>query len=176
MKGKFYKVSLFLAVISFLPFLVFISRRENPPPKVKVPKHKKQTVEEFTLRSTGKNRWVLRAPKATFPEKDVVILEKPVLTLFRDGNFTIIAEWAKLLKRENKVLLKRAVLEGRNFRGFSPKGIYYFDGEVFKTNSNCTVVYNGVNSMKGKNCTVDVKRQKVIISKGVRTVIKEVRK
>jgi hypothetical protein len=176
MKSKFYKLSLILAVVSFVPFLIFISRRENPPPKVKIPQHRKQTVEKFILKSTGKNRWILRAPKATFPEKNVVILEKPVLTIFKNGNFTIVANWAKLFKEKNKVFLKNATLKGKNFTGFSPEGVYYFNREIFKTNSTCKLIYNGVNSIKGRTCTVDVKRQRVIIFKGARTVIKEVRR
>ena len=173
MRSKFYKLAIFLLVISFFPFLIFISKRETPPEKVNIPQHKTQTVEKFILKSTGKNRWQLVSPKAKFVGKNVIDLDKPVLTLFQKTEITIEAEKARFFRDRGYIYLKQVKLKGANFEAYSPEGVYSLKNQTFKTEKGCKVTYNGINSSEGKVCTLDLKYQRAIISGGIRTTIRE---
>ena len=176
MRSKFYKIAVLLAIISFIPLFIFVSRRENPPDKVNVPRHKTQTVENFRLKASGKEKWELVSPKAQFVDKNIVNLENPVLTVYLKNRVTVKAREARLDRSKGTVYLKDVKLVGTDFEAFSRKGIYYLRREVFKTNSGCKAIYNGVNSSKGRVCTIDLKSRKVIIRGRVKTVVREVLK
>ena len=176
MKEKFYKLALILAVVSFLPFLIFVSRREAPPEKVKVPQHKTQTVENFKLKATGENKWELSAPKATFIGKNVIKLILPVLTVYLQNEIIIKSSSAVLYRDRGIVYLDNVTLVGRNFRASSKKGTYNLKRQLFETDEGCRAVYNNVNSLEGEICKIDVREDKVIILKHVKTVIREVSK
>lgn len=173
MKSRLYKLALFLLIISFIPFLIFISKRETPPEKINVPQHKTQTVENFILKSSGKRRWQLTSPKANFLDKNTIQLKKPVLTVFLRSQVVIEADEAKLDRKKGKVYLKNVKLIGKNFKAFSPEGVYLLKRESFKTNKSCKVTYNSINTSEGKVCTLDLKYQRAIISGGVKTVVRE---
>ena len=176
MRSKFYKLSLVLLIISFLPFLIFLLRRENPPAQIEVPHHKTQTIENFELKASGRNRWKLKSPKATFIGKEIIKLKHPVLTIYVNGNMLIYAESAKLDKKRNKLILKKVYITGKNFNAFSKKGIYSLKKQIFETNSGCKAVYNNVNFSEGNACKIYLKSREIIITNGVKTVIREVLK
>ena len=173
MRSRLYRLALLFLIISFVPFLIFISRKETPPEKVNIPQHKSQTIENFILKSSGKNRWQLTSPKAKFLDKSIIELEKPVLTVFLKSRITIEADEAKLDRKKGLIYLDNVKLIGSSFKASSPQGIYILKRELFKTNRNCKVTYNIVNTSEGKICTLDLKYQRAIISGGVKTVVRE---
>ena len=176
MRDKLYRLALILAIISFLPFLVFISRREVPIEKVKVPAHKTQTVENFRLKAAGKNKWELSAPEATFVGKNIIKLKTPVLTVYLQNRIVIKSLNAVFYRDKGVVYLDNVTLLGKNFRADSKKGVYNLEKQLFETDKGCRVVYNDINSLEGEVCKIDVKEDRVIILKHVRTVIREVLK
>ena len=173
MKSKLYKLALFLLIVSFFPFLIFISKKETPPEKINVPQHKTQTVENFILKSSGKNRWQLKSPQAKFLDKNTVELKRPVLVVFLKSKITIKAEEAKFNKNLGLIHLKSVELIGPDFWAFSPEGIYDLNKEIFKTESKCKVIYNRINMSEGNACTLDLKYRRAIIYGRVKTVIRE---
>ncbi len=176
MREKLYRLALTMAVISFLPFLVFVSRKEAPPEKIKVPQHKTQTVEKFKLEATGKNKWELIAPKATFVGKNIIKLNNPVLTIYLKNRVIIESSRAILHRDKGIVYLDNVTLFDENFKADSKGGIYDLRRQLFKTDKGCRAVYNNVNSSKGKICKIDVSEDKIVILKHVKTVIREVSK
>ncbi len=173
MRSKLYKLALFLLIISFIPFLIFLSKREAPPAKVNVPQHKTQTVENFVLKSSGKNRWQLRSPKANFINENLIELVNPVLTIFLKNQIVIKADEAKLNRKEGLVYLKNVTLTGPDFVAFSPEGIYILRKQMFKTDKRCKITYNRINTSEGNTCILDLKYQRAIISDSVKTVVRE---
>ena len=173
MRNRLYRLALLFLITSFIPFLIFISRKETPPEKINIPQHKTQTIENFILKSSGKSRWQLTSPKAKFLDKSVIELEKPVLTVFLKSKITIEADKAKLDRKKGLIYLDNVKLVGSNFKALSPQGIYILKRELFKTNKTCGVTYNSINTSKGKICTLDLKYQRAIISGGVKTVVRE---
>ncbi|SMO69156.1 Lipopolysaccharide-assembly, LptC-related [Balnearium lithotrophicum] len=176
MRNKFFQIAVLLIFLSVLPLVVFLSRREAPPEKVKIPKHRKQTIEEFVLKSSGKNRWILRAPTATFLNKNTIKLIKPKLKVFLTEKVEIEADSAEFLRDKNRVILKNVRLKGKNFNAFSPSGTYFLKSGVFLSKSKCNANFNKVNNITGKGCKIEFKREKITIFSSVKTTIKEVKK
>ena len=176
MRAKLYKIALFLVIISFLPFLIFISRKENPPEKVKIPHHKTQAIENFKLEATGKNRWELVAPEATFAGKEIINLRNPVLTLYLKDKLMIKATKAILYRDKGIVYLENVRLLGKNFEAVSNRGTYNLKEQIFETRSGCRATYNMVNTSEGKVCKIDLKEDRVTILNRVKTIVREVKK
>ena len=173
MRNKLYKLALLLVLLSFVPFLLFVSKRETPPEKIKVPQHKTQTVENFVLKSAGKNVWELESPSAVLVRKDLIKLTKPVLTVLSKERVVIKASEALFDREKQLVYLKQVSLKGKNFIAFSPEGIYDLKSQTFKTEVGCKAVYNSVNTLEGKKCVLNLKSRVTIISNRVKTVIRE---
>jgi len=169
-RSFFYKAALVLALVSLIPLVIFLSRRESPPEKISVRLHQKQTVENFTLNSTGQTRWVLKAPVAVFREKDLIELTSPVLTVFRTPPVTVRAGEALFDRKRGILTLRDVYLETGQLRAFSPGGTYLIDKEIFKSSSGCRVVA-GSSTTEGKNCTLLIPEREVIITQQVKTVI-----
>jgi len=174
-RGLFYKIAFVLALASFVPLVLFLSRRESPPEKVPVPSHKKQTVENFTLSSTGKERWVLRAPVAIFEDRNRIRLKRPVLTVYTRPPVVIKAEEALFDKGRSELYLKKAHLTSENIEAFSPLGTYYVKRELFTGREGCTFnLKTSKSTTTGGVCRILVDRREVIISKNVKTRVFEV--
>ncbi len=173
MRSKLYRLALFLLIVSFIPFLIFISKKETPPEKINVPQHKTQTVENFILKSSGKNRWQLKSPQAKFLDKNIIELKKTILVVFLKSRITIKAEEATFNRNLGQIRLKSVELIGPNFRASSPEGIYDLNKEIFKTESKCKIIYNKINISEGNTCTLDLKYRRAIIYGRVKTVIRE---
>lgn len=174
-RSLLYKLAFFLALASLVPLVIFLSRRESPPEKVSVKLHNKQTVENFTLSSAGKEKWVLRAPIAVFEDRDKIKLEKPVLTVSSHPPAVIEAEEALFDRKSSRLYLKGVRLTSRNIKAFSPRGTYLLKRELFKGTDGCSFTLQSSNSTTtGKECEILVKERKVIISQGVKTQVFEV--
>lgn len=176
MRNKLYKIAIFLTVISFIPFLIFLSKRESPPEKVNIPRHKTQTIENFILKSEGENRWQLKAPQAFFLNENEIKLITPVLTVFTKNKIVIEAKEALYNKSRGIVYLKGITLKGKDFVLTSPEGKYNLKLQKFVTDAGCKAVYNDVNTLQGENCVVNLRSKTTIISNHVKTVIREVLK
>jgi len=175
MGKNLYKISLILIVITLLPLIFFLSRKEVPNQKIKIPKHKRQTVENFVLKSSGKNRWTLTANRAMFTNQNQVNLTKPILKINLKQPLTIKAERASYFRNRNLINLEKVTLMGKNFYASSPKGIYYLDKKVFKTDSYCKITFNKVNEIEGKGCLLNIEKEEITIFNSVKTTIKEVK-
>ena len=174
-RGLFYKVAFLLALASLVPLIIFLSRRESPPEKISVKLHNKQTVENFTLSSTGKERWVLRAPVAVFEDKNRIKLKKPVLTVYTRPPVVIEAEEALFDRSRSELYLKGVHLTSENIEALAPVGTYFMKRELFKGSKGCTFnLKTSKSTTTGKLCRILVDKREVIISKGVKTQVFEV--
>ena len=169
-RSFFYKVALILVVLSLVPLVIFLSRREGPPKKISVKVHQRQTVENFVLNSTGEEKWVLKSPLAVFKEKNLIELQSPVLKVFRDPPIVIEAERALFNRAKGELRVVKVKLKSGQLFGTSQEGTYFVDRELFTTNSGCLIKVRS-STTTGKNCTLKFKEREVIISQNVRTLI-----
>ncbi|MEO2068575.1 MAG: LPS export ABC transporter periplasmic protein LptC [Desulfurobacteriaceae bacterium] len=174
MRSRLLKVAILLGIVSILPSIVLITRRETPPEKVSVRTNKEQVIVDFTLRSTGDKRWSLRSSKATFIDDKNVFLTCPQLRVLDGQSYTIEAESAIYDERGKKVSLNKVLLYSKNFKGETENGTYYVDKEVFKTTSFCKVVFYPDKVIEGKGCEIDLKNEMVIILSNVKSTFGEV--
>jgi hypothetical protein len=175
MRSKLLKIAIFLGIVSVLPSVVLITRKETPPEKISVKTNREQVIEDFTLRSSSNGkRWNLEAPKAILKENGKIYLSSPVLIIFGKQKTSILAKEALYDEREKKVFLKEVYIHGKNLKGRAKSGIYYVDEETFKTDSFCEFVFNSDKLIKGKGCEIDLKTEKVIILDSVKSVFGEV--
>ncbi|ADY73805.1 protein of unknown function DUF1239 [Desulfurobacterium thermolithotrophum DSM 11699] len=168
MREKFFKVAVFLAIISILPFIVLIMRKETPPEKLNVETHKKQVIKDFVLKSEGVKKWILRAPKALF-EGEEIHLKKPQLVIYDKDKFFLIADEAVYYQNKKLVHLKQVTLIGKNLRGKAPYGTYYTDKEIFTTKTTCEFTFDNDKRVTGKGCQLELKDKKVIIQSNVKS-------
>jgi len=173
-KETIYKVATLLAVVSILPFIIFVARRELPPEKFHVETHKKQLIKDFVLESRGeKKSWILRAPEAVFEGKETIILKRPKLLLLEEEEVTISAKRATYHQEKGELLLENVRVDGKNIKGKADRGIYRTQEETFLADSRCTVVLKGKFSVEGKSCLLDFKNKRVIIRSEVKSAFRE---
>ncbi|WP_456342723.1 LPS export ABC transporter periplasmic protein LptC [Thermovibrio sp.] len=169
-RSFFYKAALILALSSLIPFIIFLSRRENPPEKISVKLHQKQTVENFVLTSSGKSRWILKSPLAVFREKELIELDSPVLTVSGSPPIVVRARKALFDRKRGELELEGVEMETGELSAASPQGVYFVERELFKTDKGC-LVKSGSATTTGKECTLKLDKRKVIITQQVKTVI-----
>jgi len=175
-RSLFYKVAFLLAVASLVPLVIFLSRRESPPEKISVKVHDKQTVENFTLTSSGERRWLLRAPVAIFEDRERIRLKEPVLEVEAEPPVLIRAKEALFNKAKGVLYLKGVELTSGNLEAGAPSGVYYVKRELFDTKAGCTFRLKDTNSnTTGNHCQIFVKEREVIITNHVRTEVFEVK-
>ncbi|WP_457678597.1 LPS export ABC transporter periplasmic protein LptC [Thermovibrio sp.] len=170
-----YKLAVVLAVLSLVPLLIFFSRKESPPEKVKVKLHNRQTVENFTLESTGKEKWLLSSPLALFKGKDVIELKSPVLTLISPKRAVVRANEAVYYRGKGLLKLKGVSLNLENLKAFSVSGTYFLKKELFKGKGGCEVLTEN-SETTGNLCTLYLKSEEVIISDRIKSVIRSERR
>jgi len=170
-RNFFYKVALLLLAFSLVPLVIFLSRKENPPEKVAVKVHKKQTVENFTLTSLGKRRWILTAPVAVFEGPQLVRLQNPVLRAEGSPPVEIRAKEALLDRSRGVVRLKEVLFKSADLSSCSPEGTYYLQKELFLTEKGCTF-YFGESETEGRRCSILPAEGKVIITDSVKTLFR----
>ncbi len=172
MKPRIHHIAVFTAALSFLPFVIFIARREAPPEEIHVETHEKQMIKNFTLNSPEKgNKWLLKSPEAVFERENVLLLKSPKLVLLDRGNATIEAETAIFKQEEGKLFLKNVRVKGKNFFAMAENGVYNTKSEVFKTKRWCRLLLRNKHRIRGKRCTLDLKNRRVIIHSKVRSVV-----
>ncbi len=169
-RNFFYRAALLLSLLSLIPLMVFLSRRETPPEKISVKFHQRQTVENFILNSSGSRRWVLKSPLAVFKEKDLIELKFPVLTLFTSPPVIVKAKRALFNRKENRLELEEVELESGQLFASSPRGTYLIEKELFETSSGCLVKTPSFTT-SGKVCTLNLEEGEVIITQQVKTVV-----
>ena len=166
MKPRIHHIAVFTAVLSFLPLVVFIARKEAPPEKIQVETHEKQVVKEFTLNSPEKgNRWILKSPEALLEKEGEVLLRSPKVTLLDRDNTLIEAKTALFRQGEGTLLLKEVRVTGKNFRATAEDGVYDTGAGIFRTKRWCSVLLKGKHRIRGKGCVLDLKNRRVIIRK-----------
>ncbi|WP_456456116.1 LPS export ABC transporter periplasmic protein LptC [Thermovibrio sp.] len=173
-RSFFYRLALALLLVSILPFIFFLVRRETPPENLKVKTHKEQTIENFTLNSTGKNRWILKSPKAVFRGNNLVELKKPVFETLNAPKIEITAKEALLNREKGFLFLKSVNLVSNGLKAFSPEGIYFIETGVFKTDKGCELKTE-TSTTKGRKCIFYLKEGEVIIEGKVKSTIWEVK-
>ena len=174
MKKAIYKLAAFLAIVSVLPFIIFMARKESPPEKLHVETHKKQLIKDFVLESKGdKKSWILRAPKAVFRGNREIYLEHPELELLNEEKVTIRSELATYNQETGELFLENVSIEGENLSGKAGRGVYNTGKGIFVTNEGCEVTLKSRFTVKGKDCTLDLKNKKVIIQSKVKSVLRE---
>jgi hypothetical protein len=176
MRSKLYRAAVFLAIVSLLPLLIFLSRRESPPSKVEVKVHQKQTIENFVLRASDRYDWELKSPEAQAVDKNTLLLKEPVLTLYLKESIVIRAKEALYDRARREIELLSPQLLTGNYTAFSPKGIYWIEEKLFVSNSPCKFVSRWQEETVGRNCTVNFVKGTVIIKGGVKTTLTGVRR
>jgi len=175
-KEKILKVAIVLAVISILPFVILIARKETPPERIDVETHKEQVIKDFVLQSKGSKQWVLKAPEALFEGEKRIRLENPELTVYDKEKVLLIARSALYDQEKKSVNLKQVVIIGKDFRGKASYGIYYTEREIFITDSTCEITFNSSKKISGKGCQIDLRNKRVIIQSNVKSRFGEVAK
>ncbi|ADU97117.1 protein of unknown function DUF1239 [Thermovibrio ammonificans HB-1] len=171
MRRKLYRLAVLLAFLSLLPLVLFLSRREEPPLKVKVKVHQRQTIENFTLESTGKRVWTLSAPEAQMVDKDKIYLKEPVLTVYLKEPVKIYADSAVYFRDKGIVDLISPRLVTANYTAYTGRGVYNLKTATFKSLTTCTATAPGKGSTVGASCTVKVDKGVVIIKGKVKSVL-----
>ncbi|GEM_PF-1232479 len=174
MKGLFQRVAFFLLLISFIPFLFFFVRRESPPPKVRVETHRNQVVKDFSLRSSGRDFWVLVSPEALFHGEQEVFLKFPKLTLYRNNGARIVVRSSEAVyhKQKNKLYLKGVNLTGRDFKVTAPSGVFDFKSGRFFAEKGCKIVLEGSGVTTGKRCIFNLKKDSFSVSGKVKSIFR----
>jgi len=172
-REKLFKLALLLLLIGLLPLLYFTLKSE-PPPKKELKSYKEQTIENFTFTelSQKEKKWILKSPKAVFKNKEVIILENPILKIF-STNSTIYAKKAIYNQRKNLATLESIKLEGKDFTAQTSKGIFNGKTEIFKSTTSCIINFKNGYTIKGNECLIYLRSGKVIIKQGVSTVVGE---
>ncbi|TCK06649.1 LPS export ABC transporter periplasmic protein LptC [Phorcysia thermohydrogeniphila] len=174
MKEAIYKIAAFLAIVSILPFVIFMARRESPPEKFHVETHKKQLIKNFTLESKGEKRsWVLRAPEAVFEGNKEIILKFPELELLEKERVLIHAESAIYNQETEELFLENVSIESENLSGKTRTGTYSTSKGVFVTHDTCEVTLKNRFTVEGKECILDLKNKRVIIQSKVKSILRE---
>ena len=174
MNEKILKVAIALAVISILPFIILIARKEAPPERIEVETHKEQVIKDFILQSEGSKQWVLRAPEALFEGEKKIRLENPELTVYDREKVLLIAKKAIYNQEKKSVNLKQVVIIGKDFRGKASHGIYYTEKETFITDATCEITFDSSKRISGKGCRIDLRNKRVIIRSNVKSRFGEV--
>jgi lipopolysaccharide export system protein LptC len=176
MRRLFYRIAFLLALFSLVPLIVFLARRESPPEKLSVKVRQKQTVENFSLKSTGKSPvWTLNSPLAVFKDKERIELEKPSLTLYLSPPVEITASKALFDREKRELYLHQVHLVSEEVDAYSPSGVYFLNKALFKTDSGCKII-SGASRTSGKVCTLYLKSRKFVVEGSVKTTISEVEK
>ena len=174
MKEKILKVAIALAVISILPFVILITRREAPPEKIDVETHKEQVVKDFVLQSEGRKQWILKSPEALFEGEEKIRLKNPELTIYNGERILLIAKRAVYNQKEKTVNLEEVTITGKEFKGRAPYGVYYTEKENFITDSTCEITFDTTKRISGKSCQIDLRNKRVIIQSDVKSTFREV--
>ena len=175
MRRKLYRVAVFLALVSLLPLLIFLARRETPPTKVEVKVHQKQTIENFVLRASDRYDWELKSPEAQAVDKNNLLLKEPVLTLYLKEPVVIKAEEAVYNRAKGEISLVKPELLTGNYTASSPEGVYLIKKKLFLSNSPCRFVSRYQGETVGRSCTVNLVSGTVIIRGKVRTTLNGVK-
>ena len=177
MKETIYKVAAFLAIISVLPFVIFMARRELPPEKFHVETHKKQLIKDFVLESKGEKRsWILRAPEAVFEGNREILLHFPELELLEGEKVLIRAELATYNQDTGELSLEGVSIESKSLSGRTEKGVYSTRKGIFTTNATCKITLKKKFTVEGKGCILDFKSKRVIIQSKVKSILREEKK
>jgi hypothetical protein len=164
------RLALFLIAVSTLPFILFFARKESPPERIEVKSHRKQTIEDFSLKAEGGKKWELSAPRAIFETKSRVKLLNPVLKI-EEPPLKIFAREALYEKEGEKLFLKEVRIEGEEMELSAPDGVYLLREELFKGERGCTFKGKATGTTVGSRCILLIGEKKIIISDGVRTLI-----
>lgn len=178
MRKNLYRIAIVIAVVAFIPLIVFIAGRESPPEKIKVETHRKQVIKQFRLESKEKIEWELTAPEAEFKGDNVISLKNPrlLILLKHQPPITIKSPSALYFRKEKRIELKHVLLQTDNLTAESPCGVYYVDSALFKTDCGCKILLKGANSITGKICTLNLREKKITISNNVKSVFREVKR
>ncbi len=176
MKEKILRIAIVFAVISILPFVILITRKETPPERIDVETHKEQVIKDFVLQSKGSKQWILKAPEALFEGEKKIRLENPELTVYGKEKVLLIAKSALYDQEKKSVNLNQVVIIGTDFRGEASYGIYHTEKEIFITDSTCKITFNSSKKISGKGCQIDLRNKRVIIQSNVKSRFGEVAK
>ncbi len=171
-RSFFYRLALILFLISTLPFVIFLINRETPPANLKIKAHKEQTIEKFSLRSTGENPWILKSSKAIFKANDIIELKEAVFETLTPPKIRIMAREALFNKGKGLLLLKFVHLYSNKTEAFSPEGTFFTEKGIFKTDKGCKLK-SETSITTGQRCILFVKDGKVIIEGRVKSTISE---
>ena len=171
MRGLFYKVAFLLALFSLVPLVIFLARKESPPEKLSVKVRQKQTVENFSLKSTGKPPvWTLSSPIAVFKDKERIELKEPSLIVYLEPPVKITASKALFDRSKGELYLYQVRLTSKELEASSPYGVYLVDKALFKTSSGCRVLSKGSRT-SGKVCSLYLRSKEFVLEGSVRTTI-----
>ncbi len=173
-KKLFYRIAVLIALVSILPFIVFIARREAPPEKIEVEVHKKQVIKDFVLESKGKKVWKLTAPEATFEGEKCIKLKNPVLRIYNKEIVILKSPAAVYNQKSGKLEVSKVTIVSKGFYAESEKGVYSTSKEVFRTEGSCYIKIKETNQIWGKKCVLDLKKRKFIINSNVRSQLRGV--
>ncbi|WP_456437509.1 LPS export ABC transporter periplasmic protein LptC [Desulfurobacterium sp.] len=173
MREKLFRIAVFIGIAGLLPLLLIMFRRDAPPPEVHIKKTKQQIIRDFVFSQEKNNQteWKLKAPEAKFIDNHIILIN-PILIVNTKNPVTITAKKAIYYKQENRATFEKVKLKGQDFYAEIPKGRFDGKRQIFHSNSNCHVKFLNGYTIEGKNCTINFKTGKVIISKTVKTVIK----
>ncbi|WP_457569900.1 hypothetical protein [Desulfurobacterium sp.] len=173
MREKLFRIAIIIGIAGLLPLLFVMLHKNAPPPKVHIKKTKQQVIKDFVFsqEETNQTEWQLKAPEAKFIDNHI-ILKEPILKVNTKTPVEIAAQKAIYYRQENRATFENVKLKGKDFYAETPSG--KFDGKLqtFYSNSSCLIKFSNGYTIKGKNCSINFKTGKVIISKGVKTVIK----
>ncbi len=175
-KNILYKLALFIAVISILPFVIFIARREAPPEKIEVEIHKKQVIREFVLESKGKRAWKLISPEATFEGEKRIMLKSSTLHIYGQETVVLKSPNAIYDQKSGELKVGKVTIKSKSFYAKSDPGIYLTSTGIFTTEGSCYINIRNNGQIWGKQCILDLRKRKFIIKSNVHSRFRGVRR
>jgi len=145
-----------LLFISIVPVVIFVVRSEIGKETIEVKSKKRQEIENFVLKSSGKNSWTLTAPRAVFlDESRILLLNAKVLTTVREKPVEITAKRAIYEKQKERVKMEKVKVKGKSFWGMSEKGVYLSKRRIFVGKNGCYLTIEGKGKVRGKSCKIN---------------------